>query len=365
VSRMRTSCWMSLIKKYLKRFRYTLTFLAIFLAWMLLRPDPTPQLYQLTGTTMGTTYRVQLWQFPEGTDDQELADGIQSRLHRVDREQMSVYAPDSEVSRFNAAPAGQWFPVSDDLAFVVEQALAFSELTGGFFDITVAPLVERWGFGADRPQGESAGRVPSEREVQELLSLVGHQNLEVRRNPPELRKLAPLNIDLGGIAKGYGADQLADYFDMLGLEDYFIEVGGELRIKGFRPDGQSWVAAIERPTQGANQVHETVRTNGRSLALAGSGDYRNYFIHDGERLSHEIDPFTGQPVEHGLAATYVIADTAMAADALTTAFMVMGLDRSRALAEQMGIAAYFIYRDDSPEGFSETYTAAFSEYLER
>lgn len=351
--------------KYLKRFRYTLAFLAIFFAWVLLRPDPQPQLYQLTGMTMGTSYRIQLWQFPEGITDGALAEGIQSRLDRVDREQMSVYAQGSEVSRFNAAPPGEWFPVSDDLAFVVEQALVFSELTSGYFDITVAPLVERWGFGPVRPYGDSAARMPAESELQELLAAVGYRNLEVRRDPPALRKLAPLSIDLGGIAKGYGADKVADYFDMLGVEDYFIEVGGELRVRGNRPDGRSWVPAIERPTPGMSIVHEIIRTHGRALAIAGSGDYRNYFEHEGQRLSHEIDPFTGQPVEHSLAAVYVIADTAMAADALTTAFMVMGLERSLELAGELGVAAFFIFRDESTEGFADTYTDAFAEYLER
>ncbi len=350
--------------KVLKRFSYTLTFLAVFFAWMWLRPDPPAQTYQMVGTTMGTTYRIQLWEFPESVDDQGLADGIQQRLYRVDREQMSTYADGSELSLFNDSPVGQWFPVSRDLAYVVQSALAVSELTDGHFDVTVGTLVERWGFGG-REFAEVDQRVPDTGELEALGQYVGYHHLEARLDPPALRKHAPVRVELGGIAKGYGADVVAEYFDSLGMENYFIEVGGELRIRGYRADGSAWVPAIERPVAGTSQVQEVLTTHGRSLALAGSGDYRNFFEHDGARLSHEISPFTGRPVDHGLAAAYVISDTAMVADALSTAFMVMGLERSVQLAETEGIAAYFIYRDEGDGSFSYIHTAAFAEYLVR
>lgn len=347
--------------KYLQRFRYTLTFLALFFAWVLLRPDPPPATYQLDGWTMGTTYRIQLWQFPEQMDENALADEIQRRLDRIDRELMSTYAPDSELSRFNNSTPGDWFPVSAETAYVVGRAIEISELTDGYFDVTVAPLVDLWGFGAL----ERRGALPAEEEISVLRDQVDYRQLAVRHDPPALRKHTPVRVDLGGIAKGYGADVIAEFFDELELESYFIEVGGELRLRGLRADATPWVPAIERPVSGAAQAQEILCTDGRPIALAGSGDYRNYFEFHGQRYSHEIDPFTGRPVTHNLAAAYVVADTALLADALTTAFMVMGAQRALALASQEGIAAYFIMRNGDGDEFSIQYTPAFAEFLER
>jgi len=346
--------------RYLQRFRYTLTFLALFFAWMLLRPEPTPSTYQLDGRTMGTSYRIQLWEFPEEVDENELAEQIQRLLDRLDRELMSTYAADSELSRFNRSAPGQWFPVSPETAYVVAAALQVSALSDGYFDVTVGPLVELWGFGALQRYG-----IPGDDEIRSLQQRVGYENLSVRQNPPALLKSEDLRVDLGGIAKGYGADVIADHFDALGMQNYFIEVGGELRIRGWRADGSAWVPAIERPQTGSSQVYEVLQTDGQALALAGSGDYRNFFEYQGQRYSHEIDPFTGRPVTHNMAAAYVIADTALMADALTTAFMAMGPERAMRLAAEQGMAAYFILRDGDGDNFTEQYTPAFADYLVR
>lgn len=172
-----------------------------------------------------------------------------------------------------------------------------------------------------------------------------------------------MRVDLSGIAKGYGADVIADYLDSVGLESYFIEIGGELRLRGRKPDGSSWVPAIERPSQGAPVVHDIIAVDGQSIALAGSGDYRNYFEQDGVRFSHEIDPFTGRPVTHDLAAVYVITDTAAMADALATAFMVMGADRAYQLSQDLDLAAYFITKRSGGDGFDSRYTSHFADFL--
>src|SRR5690606_1565643 len=151
--------------------------------------------------------------------------------------------------------------------------------------------------------------------------------------------------------------------DSLGVASYFIEVGGELRIKGFKPGNESWVPAIEKPVDGAPEVHEIFYARGEAIAVAGSGDYRNYFEMDGVRYSHEIDPATGRPVRHTLAAVYVIAPSAAAADAWATAFMVLGADKGYELAEQEQLAVYFITRCRSGDGFEERYTTGFGRYL--
>ncbi len=351
------------VMKQLRRFRYTLTFLLLFLAWTWLRPEPDQEVYQLQGQTMGTTYSVRLWQFPDSPGREEFAAGIQEQLDRLDKELMSLYAEDSQVSRFNRAVTGEWFPVADEVIDVIEVAEQVSELSGGAFDITVEPLVQRWGF-AEQPGAASEGQLPTQAELEELRVQVDYRQLEWRRDPAALRKRAPLRIDLGGVAKGYAVDVLAGYFDSLGLGSYFIEIGGEIRLRGSRPDGGQWVPAIERPSQG-REVQAVIDPQGEPIALAGSGDYRNFFVADGRRYSHEIDPQTGRPVDGELAAVYVISESAVLADALTTAFMAMGLSEARELAIANDMAAYFIYRQADRETLADDMTPAFAGYIER
>lgn len=348
----------------IRRFRYTLIFLALFLAWVWLRPDPEPTVYQLQGETMGTTYSVRLWAFPETPDRETFASRIQEQLDRLDRELMSLYAGDSQISRFNRAEPGEWFAVADEVIDVISVSEQVSDLSDGAFDVTVAPLVQRWGF-AETPGAADQGTLPPDSELARLREQVDYRQLEWRRSPPALRKRAPLRVDLGGVAKGYAVDVLAGYFDSLDLDSYFIEIGGEIRLQGTRPDGGQWVPAIERPGAG-REVQAIINPGGRPLALAGSGDYRNFFMVDGRRYSHEIDPRTGRPVEGNLAAVYVISDTTVRADALSTAFMAMGFADASRLAADRDIAAFFIYRaENSEDTLQDHMTPAFAGYLER
>lgn len=352
--------------QWIKRLRYTLIFLALYFLWVMIRPEPIAQIYQLNGATMGTTYQILVAGFPQDLTDNELAAGIEQRLYRLDRELMSTYAPDSELSRFNRSEPGQWFSVSPELALVLTKALEFYQLTGGYFDVTVGPLVNRWGFGPLIGQRVDQSRIPSDEEIAELLQQTGSRYLEVSLSPPQVQKSAQVYVDLSGIAKGYAVDALAEYFDSLEMPSYFIEIGGELRIKGVKPDGSGWVPAIEKPVDTAEPgVYQIFYSQGQSLGVAGSGDYRNYFEQDGVRYSHEIDPFSGRPISHTLAAVTVIAPTAMEADALATAFMVMGEDRSYDLAEALGLAVYFISKHPDEDGFIERFTPAFETYLEQ
>lgn len=350
---------------WLKRVRYTLAFLTVFLLWLYLRPEPLAPVQMLQGQTMGTTYQILVAEFPDSMSGNDLAAGIEQRLNRIDRELMSTYAPESELSRFNRSEPGEWFAVSPELAYVMQRALYYSELTQGYFDVTVGPLVNRWGFGPLTGQRVDQSRIPSDDEIRQLQQQIGYQHLQVSLDPPQVRKAQPVYVDLSGIAKGYAVDVVADYFDSLAMPSYFIEVGGELRIKGLKPDGSGWVPAIEKPVDSATaEVHQIFYSRGESLAVAGSGDYRNYFEQDGVRYSHEIDPFTGRPVAHTLAAVTVISQTAIEADALATAFMVMGEEKSFALAQELDLAVYFISKQADEDGFGERYTSRFASYLE-
>ena len=350
---------------FVKRMRYTLIFLLLYFLWVWLRPEPAPQIYQLTGVTMGTQYQILISGFPDSVPDNELAAGIEQRLLRIDRELMSTYAPESELSRFNRSEPGEWFDVSPELAYVGEQARYSSKVTDGYFDVTVGPLVNRWGFGPLTGQRVDQARIPGDDEIRALQARTGYQHLQARLSPPQLRKQTDVYVDLSAIAKGYAVDVIAEYFDSLMMASYFIEIGGELRLKGFRPDGTAWVPAIERPVAtGEPQVQQIIYSRGQSIAVAGSGDYRNYFEQDGVRYSHEIDPFSGRPVTHALAAVTVLAATATEADAMATAFMVMGEEKSMALASRLGMAVYLIIKQADGDGFAERFTPEFAGYME-
>lgn len=330
--------------------------LGIVVYWGSLAPST---IKQLSGLTMGTSYRIQLLELPQGSSEQQISIDVDAILAEMDKGIFSTYADTSELSRLNRHPLNTPFKASSHLIEVLSLAVEISELTGGAFDVTIGPLVNLWGFG---PEINPRDEVPADSDIAARLSDVGFKNIVIDRDALQVTKLRDLFIDLSAIAKGYGVDQLATYFDDLGVESYFLEIGGELKIKGLKAGGLSWVPAIEAPVDKASQVYEVFFSRGESIAVAGSGDYRNYFERDGIRYSHEIDPRTGYPISHSLAAAYVIDESAAAADALATAFMVMGLEESRALAGMMGQAVYFIYKNG--DSFSDYASNEFATYME-
>lgn len=350
------------MKALLKRHGFSLSFLLLVLvaAYALQTDKASAHLHEFGGATMGTSYRVKVVDAGESPAAELLAQEIGELLRHLDRDVMSTYAEDSELSKINKAAVGETLSLSRSMSEVIGLALEINALTSGAFDVTVGPLVNRWGFG---PAHASAERIPSQAEIDELLSRVGSHYLQWDSQASTLRKDADVYIDLSGIAKGYGVDQVAEYLDSRGFANYFIEVGGELRIKGYKPGNVSWVPAIETPVDSAPQVYEVFYAKGQSIAVAGSGDYRNYFDVDGVHYSHEIDPASGRPATHNLAAVYVIAATAARADALATAFMVMGVEQGFALAQQNGLAAYFIMKSETEAGFDELYSSGFAAFL--
>lgn len=343
----------------LRRHGLSIAFLVVLVfAYKFLAPD-SAEIHELGGATMGTTYSIKVVDMPDGVSAAQFAEAINDLLTHLDREQMSTYTEDSELSRFNRAELGSAVPLSAELAEVMALALDVSELTDGAFDVTVGPLVNRWGFG---PQPRNP-LLPDDAEIAQLMTSVGYRHLELDRSAATLTKTADVYVDLSGIAKGYGVDLVAEYFDSLGIASYFIEVGGELRIKGYKPGKQSWVPAIETPVDSAPQVYDIFYAHGESIAVAGSGDYRNYFEEDGVHYSHEIDPHTGKPATNSLAGVYVIDASAARADAFATAFMVMGAERGFVLAERLDLAVYFITRTAQNDGFEDRYTHRFENYL--
>lgn len=346
------------MKELLKRHSFSAIFLVLFLGSVFLFSGADDDIQRLNGFTMGTSYEIQIVDMPEVISAEQVALDISDLLTQLDTEIFSTYAADSELSRFNRHGINVPFIASARMIEVLLMAQEVSALSGGAFDITVGALVNLWGFGPTVRVFES---VPTQREIDSAKALVGFQHLRISPSNQEISKTQNIYVDLSAIAKGYAVDQLAEYLDEAGVENYFLELGGELKIKGSKLGGESWVPAIEAPLNTASQVYQIFYSRGDKIAVAGSGDYRNYFEEDGVRYSHEIDPRNGRPISHNLAVAYVIDDSTARADALATTYMVLGLEDAKKLAQRQQQAVYFIYKDE--EGFSEYISDEFSIHL--
>lgn len=300
---------------------------------------PAPEPLGFEGLTMGTAYSVRLSALPPELALAEVAALVDAELAAVNRA-MSTYDPQSELSVFNARNTTDWTPVGSALAEVVAKAQRIAALTGGAFDVTAGPLVDLWGFGP----GRGDGNAPDAEAIAAVRERVGYAMLEVRTEPPALRKArGDLAVDLSAIAKGYGVDRVATRLDRLGITAYLVEIGGELRTRGRRPDGRAWQVGVERPDSNGRAAGQVLPlTDG---ALATSGDYRNFFTDAGRRYSHIIDPRTGATAQHDLASVTVLADDCMTADGWATALSVLGPERGLDLARELGLAALFVLRD--------------------
>lgn len=294
---------------------------------------------------MGTTYQVKIVDAAD-TDETSLRGEIEHALDDVDQ-RLSTYRQDSEISRFNRASSSEWFAVSPATAAIVVDAEKFHRVTDGALDITVGPLVRLWHFGPEAiSQTSSLADIapPDEVTLQAARAVVGQSRLEVRTEPPALRKqVAGLEIDLSSIGEGYAIDRIASLLASRGYEDFLVELGGEVRASGHGPGGKPWRIAVQRPD--ASQLQAQAFLELSNAAVATSGDYHRYFEHHGRRYSHIIDPATGRPIEHPLAAVTVAADDALTADAWDTALLVLGPERGYQTAVERKVAALLISRD--------------------
>ncbi|WP_227538061.1 FAD:protein FMN transferase [Marinobacter vulgaris] len=313
------------------------------------------KVWEISGPVFGTQYHINVVLREDQERLENLADGIEEVLEDVDAS-MSTWRDDSELSRFNRLEdQSQWTGISGPLHEVLTTAREVSELTGGAFDVTIGPVVNLWGFGPDaRPE-----QVPDDRELSALLEKIGYDKLELKDEPFALRASPNQYVDLSAIAKGFGVDAVTRFLESEGLSAFLVEIGGEVRVSGRKPDGSAWRLAIEEPVSQQREINRVVALD--SQAMATSGDYRNYYESEGERFSHTIDPNSGKPIRHNLASVTVIASDCMTADALATAFNVMGVEQAKELATRENIAAYFIVRGE--DGFETDYTPAFSSFL--
>lgn len=321
------------------------------------RSDLDLEQYVIRGSTMGTSYTVKIVK-PEGSpfDQTLLANEIDSLLQDVNQI-MSTYIDNSELSQLNAAPAGEWIPLSDDLYQVLHVAQTLSEKSGGAFDITIGPLVNLWGFGPEHNQSD----IPPDEDIAERQQRIGFEHIELREQPPAIRKnREKMYIDLSAIAKGWGVDQVAEYIEAATHFNYLVEIGGEIRARGVNAKNQPWRIGVSSPdTQFLVQKVIDVQDRG----VATSGDYRNYFEKDGVRYSHTIDPRTGRPISHNLVSVTVVHPQCMMADAYATTIDVMGPDSGLELAEQENLPVFLIVKTD--DGFEEQMTSSFKHLIQR
>ncbi|MDO9453823.1 MAG: FAD:protein FMN transferase [Stagnimonas sp.] len=318
---------------------------------------PGAVLHSLSGESMGTRWTVKLSAPPRALEPLQRL--VQAELDRVVAE-MSSWQADSELCRYNAAEAGSWQQLPDGFFEVMQQALLVADDSAGAYDPTAGPLVDCWGFGP-APRRSTP---PSSEEITNALAQVGWQRVRLDVTHRRLLQPGGAQLDLSAIAKGYGVDLLARALAAQGLHHYLVEVGGELRGQGCKPDGSPWWVQLEAPDAQAGHAPILLALDG--LAVASSGDYRRYFESGGQRYAHTIDPRDGWPLRHELASVSVVHTSCMRADALSTALFVLGLEQGLQYASQHGLAAHFVERHAGESGpiYQERWSPALEALLE-
>lgn len=296
---------------------------------------------ELGGETMGTTWSAKLV-VPPAADLAPLRDGIESVLRQV-IDEMSPWEPMSHISRFNAAPPGTWHRLPDGFFTVLSAALHWAERTGGAYDPTVGAVVNLWGFGPEPPRAA----LPDPDAIRRTRERGGWQRIALDRQTRSAMQPGGLLLDLSSIAKGFAVDEVARFLRRQGIANALVEIGGELRGEGVKPDGTPWWVELERPRGATDAVRALPVT---LLALSGhsvatSGDERRFFDVAGRRYAHTLDPATGAPVTHDLVSVTAVADDCMTADALSTALTVLGPEAGPAFAAAHHLAARFVRFD--------------------
>lgn len=294
---------------------------------------------------MGTSWSARIAALP-GRLAETIEPGIRAILDRIVA-QMSQWEPGSDLSRFNRSTPGSWQRLPPEFVHVLDTALDVAARSGGAFDPAMGELADRWGFG---PSGPSASLPPG--------VAAGERRIELDSLLLSARRSVGAALDFSGIAKGYAVDAVAGYLRGLGLEDFLVEIGGELRGSGIRPDGQPWWVDLEA-VPGAGLPPIRIALHG--LAVATSGDYRRYFEQDGRRYAHTLDPRTGMPLDNGVASMTVLHAECMLADAWATALTVLGPEKGLVVAEREALAVHMVVRDG--DAFRERLSPAFERML--
>lgn len=326
-----------------------------------------PEVVKITGPTMGSHYQISYVRAGKAPAPEVVKAEVEKILAELDRD-VSTYRDDSAVARFNAAPAGTCMAMPGNALTLAGFANQLRRGSEDAYDITMLPVLDAWGFGPkaarQQPsQGEltvealqqspETPPVPSQQTLTELRAQVGQQHLSIRGQ--ELCKQAPVQIDFNSIAAGLAIDAIGNALGAQGIENYLIDVTGEIKGQGKKPDGSPWRVAIEAPVDNARQIQRIIALNGQTIST--SGDYRQYREVAGQRLSHVIDPRTLTPITHRLAAVTVVHPLGVLSDGYSTLLMVLGPEAGYRYARDKGLAALFVTREG--EGFQSRSTPEF------
>lgn len=326
-----------------------ITMAGVFLALAVVAGcGPDESLQRFGGPTMGSTYSIQY--VPRGGVPSvgEVQRQVGRILAEID-EQMSTYRSDSDIERFNDLPANSCRAMPAPVLELVRVGEQLSAQSNGAFDLTIEPLLNLWGFG---PQSRGE-QVPDAQALAQVRQRVGHVHLRIEGE--QLCKDAPVQVDFNSIAAGYAVDRIATTLQGLGIGSYLVEVTGELKAAGHKPDGSPWRVALEEPRDDQQVLERIIAVDG--FGVSTSGDYRKYFERDGRRYSHTLDAQTAAPIQHALASVTVLHPQALMADGLSTLLLILGPQRGWEYAEKNAIAAFFVIRADN--GFVTRSSAAF------
>lgn len=327
-------------KRFLWRYGLLLVVLLIGLVGCSETDRPLESPVKLEGNIFGTFYQVTMADGLTQGEADEIEAGIKTELESVDKS-MSTYRDDAELMAFNQAPLGEWQPLSDGLIDVLATSQSIAEASDGAFDITIGDLVNLWSFGPEaRPE-----EVPSDQELNERLARVGYDAIDLDLQSLEARRTRDVFVDLSAIAKGHATDRVAAYLDQQGIENYLVNLGGDLMTRGYRDEEEqtAWRVGIEVPEDGEQRAQHVLPLD--SISVATSGDYRNYFEVDGQRYSHTIDPRNGKPITHDLASVSVFHPSNAWADGWATALMVAGDEEGMALALEHDLNVLMLVRE--------------------
>lgn len=298
--------------------------------------EKSASLIKFSGEAQGTTYSVS-YLSNDGIYHQAAIDSL---LKKIDTS-LSTWVPVSIISRINqndstAAP-------DDHFINVLKKAMEVSEITNGDFDFTVGPVINAWGFGFSNRENVDSVMIDS------LLDYVGHKMIKLGEKKIEKQK-KEIKLDFNAIAQGYTVDVLCEFLESKDIQNYFVELGGEVKAKGTKSKGKKWKVGIDRPVENAaddRSLQAIIELE--NMALATSGNYRKFYVQDGKKYAHIIDPHTGYPAKHSLLSATVIAGDCMTADAYATAFMVMGLEKAKNFLSEhktLNLEVYFIYEEN-------------------
>ena len=336
----------------MRRPKYKPSYGLLIASWAFLFACQTPDaIVSLSGRTMGTTYAIKYTPSRSDHTPEQVQQQVDQLLQEINQE-MSTYIQDSEISLINQNQSDDWIDLSPRLFKVVKAAKTVYLLSEGAFDVTVGPLVNLWGFGPDGTQA-----LPEEAQIEQAKQSVGFEKILLDEESQRMKKTrSGIYLDLSAIAKGFGVDEVGDLLVGLEINSYMVDIGGEVKTKGTKK-GQLWKIGIETPSDRSRTIKKILKLS--DMAMATSGNYRNFFESGGKRFSHTIDPKTGHPVEHRLVSVTVLTPTScMEADAFATALMVLGPRAGMAFANKIDVAAYFIYGTENRESMDSVEAAS-------